>query len=1783
MPIYRVKAPDGKTYRIEGPAGASDEQVIAALKSRLSDAEESAKRRDITDIEYAPPKEKGILAQLKRGARELASSSQTAFEAATGSPEEAAKRGIARGEEIASEYEGGPSLERIKQAYEESGLLGAGKEVLGSIPEAIAGQGANIGTALASARLGAMAGAPLGPVGVGGGAILGALAPSIAQQFGSDVERQAQEQIAAKQEVSIDRGKAFAAALPQAALDVASEAIPLGKTILGTVLGKEVKQLLSKGGAKELAAAEKLAEEKIYTSLAKGTLIGAGTEIPTEVTQQILERWQAGLPLTNDDAMKEYADTAYQVALLGPIGALGRVAQRGEAGRTVEEARAKEIEQAAQEAETRKKEAEERRITGPQQMTLPGVPEAPMPPAPTPQAPTPEAPQAPQAAPGQMELPLQPAMTPEEEAGIKPPVQPELPGIPEAPLPPAPAAPQAAPTPEAPQAPEAAPGQMEMDLPQPPEPTPRKVDPLYDKAVELIRQTGRAGTTTLQKGLGIGWTRASKIIKELEEGGVVSAPDTGKGNLRKVLPFEPATGEGQGVGTTSTAGPVGGGTGVGPQVPVRGQGAGPRKTEQPPKPRVGGPLAGTPNAPVGETPQRPALETLPRVEKGPIPRPVDPFTGNPLENEQRVVEQGVRGKNIFEATKFVADTAPHPMQREIASRVLNVLDKMRQIGGRFHFAILDSVRDLHPSDRASPPNPDSSGTTFTYHTEYTKSPPRIHVYIKGAKRKNVGLSYNTLLHELIHAATVVTINHARQNIDSSAARHVADLDKLFNKVRSELNKVKAKAKAGERLTQAEKVVAQSNFGLNAKEILAWSLSDPDAQAWMETVPYPQHKNLWNKFVQVIRDMLGLDAKSGTALAELLRVSDKLLNADINELVHLGDNKVITPKVKAEISEQVVNAPAQIVNDFPRFDKTISEGFLNAVSNVPDAVRRAINGFMTMPQLAEVYDKFIPSLKELVSILNVRASKLMQRREAMDKALMGWYKVAQKHKAILPKFFDIANESTRQQIQFAKKLMDGKTPNPDYDPNNALTKQFESLPDDLQKVYFELLDYYKKQSAQFFDLLANSLSASQMSKLRQEYEKKRLKVYLPLFRQGDYWVTYQDANNETVTLALGSKREQDKVVEWAKANSVDPQSVRAYARSSKVSWKQIPPTGFVGDIVKQLADKNLPDDVIDTIYETFLNYLPAESVRQQFRPRENVLGFEPDVFQVFANMGSRMANQLTNMEYALEIERVMEQVRGEVGEKAPKPLQDVLANVEGQLEYMRDPKNAGLASRLSYFSYLWYIAGNVSSALVNISQVPMVVYPLLGGKYGMGRAYSALSKARKDYMNGGWDTNSQFMPDWTFGAAKNLKQEYRDLFDAAVRQGAIRRATGYELAEARKVRTEDYVGLRAKVEHGLGWAFQNSERANREVTLLAAYDLAMKESEGRRGSYVDRHNAAIREAIQLVNESHGTSLAETGPRFFQNDIGKVMFTFKRFAQAQIYLMAKLFNQAFREESPEVRAVARRQLLGIAGMSYVFAGVQGMPLYGAGALLASLTMGDDDEPFDSDEKVRELIGDLGYKGPINQLLRVDIASRTGFNGLLWRDDPKRLSEVGPFLYAAETAMGPSYSVYRSLSDAVKHFNDGYYERGFESMTPGFVRNGLKAIRLGTEGARTKDGVPIVEDIGAYNSFMQVLGFNPVELAEARARAGAMKTADKKIEARRAALFDKLDMARMSGDRDGEIEVRDEMREFSRKHPAVRITEANIATSYRQRRKRERDSVEGVSLSPKLRRELMEKYGS
>ena len=99
-----------------------------------------------------------------------------------------------------------------------------------------------------------------------------------------------------------DPGTAFAAAVPQTAAEVAFGMLPIAKIFRGGI-----GEVVAKATANPLS--------KFSFGVGK-QMLGEGS---TEVFQQSLERWQAGLPVGNDDAKAAYLESFVAGAVLGSV------------------------------------------------------------------------------------------------------------------------------------------------------------------------------------------------------------------------------------------------------------------------------------------------------------------------------------------------------------------------------------------------------------------------------------------------------------------------------------------------------------------------------------------------------------------------------------------------------------------------------------------------------------------------------------------------------------------------------------------------------------------------------------------------------------------------------------------------------------------------------------------------------------------------------------------------------------------------------------------------------------------------------------------------------------------------------------------------------------------------------------------------------------------------------------------------------------------------------------------------------------------------------------------------------------------------------------------------------------------------------------------------------------------------------------------------------------------------------------------------------------------------
>ena len=340
MPTYSVRGPDGYTYSIDGPEGASRDEVIAAIQQRLGEQQKA-------------PEEAGFFNTAMESAKSIFRT-PAALKFAGANPAE--------------------QDELRKKFLEEQGsnLQGVSWEDVDNVPEFWQWLKQTAGGSLGSVIVpGALAGAanlskatsPYAKA-VGYGAMG-------LQYLTENLGRQAESQEAAiergetPEETSL--GSAAIAAAGQTALDVAQFGFVFSK------LASKFPGLSAlAGGSEEVAQknlpalvdALKKGDLKMSDGLLKGAIGGAAFEIPQEIAQTALERWQAGLSLTDEEAKKEYVESAVGAGILGggfgaAETALGNradvTAARNEIARQEEALQASE--QARKDEETARREA----------------------------------------------------------------------------------------------------------------------------------------------------------------------------------------------------------------------------------------------------------------------------------------------------------------------------------------------------------------------------------------------------------------------------------------------------------------------------------------------------------------------------------------------------------------------------------------------------------------------------------------------------------------------------------------------------------------------------------------------------------------------------------------------------------------------------------------------------------------------------------------------------------------------------------------------------------------------------------------------------------------------------------------------------------------------------------------------------------------------------------------------------------------------------------------------------------------------------------------------------------------------------------------------------------------------------------------------------------------------------------------------------------------------------------------------------------------------------------
>jgi hypothetical protein len=896
------------------------------------------------------------------------------------------------------------------------------------------------------------------------------------------------------------------------------------------------------------------------------------------------------------------------------------------------------------------------------------------------------------------------------------------------------------------------------------------------------------------------------------------------------------------------------------------------------------------------------------------------------------------------------------------------------------------------------------------------------------------------------------------------------------------------------------------------------------------------------------------------------------------------------------SQDILN-PGGGVQDFSRYGKTKQD----RLRGIIDKGREFYLGALTRDQIADVYGGDVPQVRDydkLVRSMENERSSLAQRA---DEVYQRWAKI---DAATSDKLGRIMLDATTEQVH-------PDSADKPADPAKAqiharLRAQFKLLPPEVQAMYREVRDFHAGVLDDIKTALVGRIErqvaagaerAALLSKVQQQFDQYlEGGPYFPLSRFGDYLVIATRPDGERVVAAYENAGEQQAAARELRADgfTTKMKTAKEYARSQDGNAGK-----FIGDVIQAVekvdmveatingSRTDLKNQLLDDLNQLFIRSLPDLSYRKHFAHRKNTPGFSADVMRGFASSAFHAASYIARLNHADRMTMGLQSAY-EAIDKADEgdfnTQTQVLNELSKRHESMLNPNTHPLSAAATQLGFVMYLGLSPAAGLINMLQVPMVTIPYLGAKYGFGKASAAMGKAYADIMKAPANRQSGF------NAAQSLalSAEERKAISTLQDEGVIDLTQAHDLAAA----TDRDVGDLAKNKTAfamaramriVGWTFHVPEVMNRQTTALMAYRL-----ERERGA---DHETALEQARETIKRTQFDYSSSNRARYMQGNIARVVLQFKQFSQNMTYFLGRAAYQALKGESPEVRKIARRQILSTFVVTGTMAGSLGLP--GIGAVMGAVgmlvsAMDDEDEPWDWQTEYRNALadqfgkewGEVFAKGAPRMLMPWwDIAGRVSLNELWWRsNDREGQNPREAFATDMANILGPTAGTLLGWYTAADHMQRGAYDKAAEAVVPKFIRDPLKAYREADEGVTSYNGDPLM-DVEAVEVFGRAMGFAPTRVSEMFEGRNAVMNAKTALDERRQRLLNKVVKARMDGDREAEAEARSDIAGFNSRNPDFKITNMTIARSLMTRRRNRENTEQGILL-PDTKADLRER---
>ena len=1896
MPEYTIRDADtGQQLRVRGDKPPSPRDMEELFAAHYATTQPQAGQ-------IPAGAQSTIGEELARGVGQVVSSTRTGLGALFGDEEAAVLSGLERGEEQARAYGEAPSFERVKRVAEEEGIPAAAAAGVGQVPRALAGQAGVIGTAIGGARLGAAIAPPV-PILKGIGALIGAGAALYPQFVGSNVQRQAQEQIAQgtpESDIDVDVGGAARAAIAQSLVESAGTGFVLGKRMVKGILGIADEAPMGAKAAEEL---RKVAERTIKGSIARGAARGAGAEIPVEVAQQVIERDQAGLDLLSDDALAEYGEAAYMAATVGgvlgggtnifaPSAARAQIRAEEEALDTgeldLEQAEATQSAAAVSEEDLADIGATEEEIAAaPEEVVTPEVAVAPE------EAVTPE-----EVVPVSLTEEETQELTAEEDAIV--------------------AAEQARVAEEeavkgrtaaAERDAEAAKVKAELDAAavDAPEATKEQLQEEFGGREEFDAE-GRKALDTLEgvenlpekvrARLEINSARLdpqaeATLAKRVEDGFIerFKTKDTKneaalKRNTAKneKLPFNAVLyyldrGFSPKVGVRMVA------YDLATLDPAQDKKAYARAEAAEKYIRTlpnGGTVLDTQVAEIKEdvAQRAKASETVVRLKEK---------YGEQWKEQAKKAEERITRKELNTQKKLLKDEAL--ADDPVVDRV-ETLQAYLQLQKEEELTEDKSGADLESAPKMTSEQVAADVEAFLKSGGVITQALRLDAVaassisidtaaLEQLKQGNIGGALEAIFKSSVNANVRKTVSKLRANMGQTRVELVADLATpdgiplagLFNprtntiqinsSVPIAIHTVIHEASHAStshilanpshpltrKLTsiynEAKDTLGSAYGSTSLDEFVVEYNSNPDfANELASYTPEGSKKSLWRRIVDAFAEFFGLDMlKSPNAQQRL----EEYVGAILSPAPAYRDAGVMYSMLNegkdAELAGLLIGGGKGLASS------GVTEASLAHTRGIWESLTEKTRQFalnsIALNNIADLVKDTLPSVATFHNVLREQAGARNKLLDAHKRTVDTLYKTFKGDKEARNALNELVMNSTLRGVDPLKpktyKKYDAEQLAA-WDAMQPLVKKLRKKPAQL-KAYTTMRDSYAAMDKRILEALDKRLTAligdeAVRNTIKNKIvldivSKNKIDPYFPLYRDGEFWIQYT-LDGEPYVASFDTRGQRNAAIAQLERNPQASNVQRKNRDEVRESIRALP-TSAVFELYNKVLPAVKDTEVATKIQDILFEVLPEQALLQGYRHRKGTLGFEEDAILVYQKRIPSLISNLTNVEYDIKLEEQARAIREEAAAQPNNALvQDVLRATVGRttmrqrragdlpsyLEFSRNPYIAQWARNLKSAAFFGTLGLNVSSVVVNATNIPVVGMPWLAARYGGIKSTAAIMSALKTYMGTGFKREAELFPtvdengnpvseEVTVRSGFSLTNDptknplYGPLSEMFIKYGLDSRTLAGDMFDLENPSNS----LLNKTQAASGFLFNHAERMNRQVFAMAVYKLEMekitkKKFDNITEAELEAHGeAAAQKAIDGTEEINSSALLTSAPRFSQGDIGSLVFMYKRYPSAILSMQAKMFKsllndmtrkrqralaageitqEQFDAQTEEAR-ILRNQLAYQYASAGALAGVAGVPLYGVVSLAFNTFLMDDDEE-DFDTIISKAIGEGPMSGLLNNYFNVSISDRISQTNLMVRTranyEPDSLVE-----HMLETYGGPIAGLGMRFIDGVGSLAEGgeAAQRGAERLLPSFIANPMKAYRYATKGAVSMRGDPILEGTMAPHSlFAQALGFAPASYTKQLEINALNKRIDRNVAERRTNILRKYYKSLRDGDTESMQETVQELNEFNTRHPEVAITAETIKRSLAQhaRTSAQTRQLGGITINRRRMAEVM-----